>query len=177
MKNMLRVILLFITTLLAYCQSQINTHSTISFDEKFEEKMFTDPTIFKVDGFVDGDTFWVLNADSQRVKIRLIGIDAPENKNVFNKKKHPFGVHAKAYTDSILTKHSYLKLAFDVDSIDRYGRTLAYVYLNDGTFLNEDLVKNGYATVMTISPNVKHDKLFYEAQVFAREHKLGIWKD
>src|SRR5690606_39175712 len=145
MKNMLSAFLLFITTLLIYCQSQNYINFALSFEENFEQEMFTDPTIFKVDGFVDVDTFWVLNADSQRVKIRLIGIDAPENKNVFNKKKHPFGVHAKAYTDSILTKHSYLKLAFDVDSVDRYGRTLAYVYLNDGTFLNEDLVKNGYA--------------------------------
>jgi len=139
--------------------------------------MFTDPTIFKVDDFVDGDTFWVLNKDSKRVKIRLIGLDAPEVKNVFKKKKHPFGVHSKAYLDSILTKNPYLKLTFDVDSLDRYGRTLAYAYLNDGTFLNENLVRNGYATIMTIAPNIKHEDLFYEAQIYARDNELGIWKE
>jgi len=177
MKNMLRPIILFITTLLTHCQSQNYSNSALFFEENFEQEMFTDPTIFKVDDFVDGDTFWVLNKDSKRVKIRLIGLDAPEVKNVFKKKKHPFGVHSKAYLDSILTKNPYLKLTFDVDSLDRYGRTLAYAYLNDGTFLNENLVRNGYATIMTIAPNIKHEDLFYEAQIYARDNELGIWKE
>jgi micrococcal nuclease len=172
-----RSILFFISTLLTYCQLPNNTHSTVPFEESFKQEMFKNSTIFKVDTFVDGDTFWVLDKDSQRVKIRLIGVDAPETKTVFNKKKHPFGIHAKAYLDSILTVNPYLKLTFDVDSVDRYGRTLAYVYLNDGTFLNENLVRNGYARIMTIAPNVQYEDLFYEAQVYARDNQLGIWKE
>jgi micrococcal nuclease len=172
---MFRSLFVFVATLLSYCQSQNN--ATISFEENFEQQMFTDPTIFKVDDFVDGDTFWVLDKDNRRVKIRLIGIDAPENKTVFKKKKHPFGIHSKAYLDSILTVEAYLKLTFDVDSLDRYGRTLAYVYLNDGTFLNEKLIREGYATLMTVPPNVTYENLFYEAQQYARENELGIWKE
>jgi len=172
-----RSIILFISTFLTYCHSQNQSTSSIVFEKDFEEEMHKNPAIFKVDDFVDGDTFWVLNKDSKRVKIRLIGLDAPEIKNVFKKQKHPFGVHSKAYLDSILTKNPYLKMTFDVDSLDRYGRTLAYVYLNDGTFLNENLVRNGYATVMTITPNVQYEDLFYEAQIYARDNELGVWKE
>lgn len=173
----IRISFLFLTILLSYCQSQNYSSSTVPFEENFEQEMYHNSTIFKVDTFVDGDTFWVLNHEGNRVKIRLIGIDAPENKSVFNKKKHPFGIHSKEYLDSILTKNEYVKLTFDVDSLDRYGRTLAYAYLNDGTFLNEKIIREGYATLMTIPPNITYENLFYEAQVYAREHALGIWKD
>lgn len=174
---MIRIFLISLTTLLSYCQSQQTNTNVVAFEEKFAEKMYTDPSIYKVDSFVDGDTFWVFNKNDQRVKIRLIGIDAPEVKTVFNKKKHPFGQVSKQYVDSLLTVNPYLKLTFDVDSLDQYGRTLAYVYFNDGTFLNEHLIRNGYATLMTISPNVQFEDLFYEAQSYARENKLGIWKE
>lgn len=173
---MFRYLVFSISLLFTQCQSHNAAKKTvIPFEENFEQQMFTDETIFKVDDLVDGDTFWVLNKDKKRVKIRLIGIDAPEVKNVFNKKKHPFGIHSKQFLESILTNNNYIKLTFDVDSLDRYGRTLAYAYLNDGTFLNEILVKNGYATIMTVSPNVKYENLFFEAQRYARENNLGIW--
>ena len=172
-----RGFILCITTLLSYCQPQLANRKIEPFEENFSAEMYTNPTIFKVDTFVDGDTFWVLDKNNQRVKVRLIGIDAPEAKTVFNKKKHPFGKVSKSYVDSLLTIHPYVKLTFDVDSLDQYGRTLAYVFFNDGTFLNEHLVRNGYATLMTISPNVQYEEFFYEAQSFARENKLGIWKE
>lgn len=159
------------------CQSQSFTSSGTGFDYSFEAAMYHDPSIFLVDKFVDGDTFWVLNKDQRRIKIRLIGIDAPEDRNAFNKRKHPFGAHSKVYLDSVLTRNPYLKLTFDIDSLDRYGRTLAYAFLNDGTFLNELLVKEGYATLMTIPPNVKYENRLLRAQQYARKHKLGIWDD
>lgn len=172
----IRSFLLLIPLLFSYCQSQHVEQHTIRFEQNFEDEMYSNPRIFKVDKFVDGDTFWVLNHNNQRVKIRLIGIDAPETKNVFNKKKHPFGAESKRYVDSILTINPFLKLDFDVDSLDQYGRTLAYVYLNNGVFLNEHLVRTGNATIMTVAPNVKHEDLFYKAQIYAREKNLGMWK-
>ena len=57
-----------------------------------------------------------------------------------------------------------------------YGRTLAYVYLEDGTFLNAELVKQGYAMVMTVPPNVKYAHLFVKLQQEARENNRGLWK-
>ena len=60
-----------------------------------------------------------------------------------------------------------------MQQLDRYDRTLAYVYLEDGTFVNAWLLENGYAAVMTIPPNVKHEGLFRKLQREAREAKRG----
>ncbi len=59
---------------------------------------------------------------------------------------------------------------------DRYGRLLAYVYLEEGTFVNAWLVENGYAVVMTIPPNVKNQELFLKLQREAREERRGLWE-
>lgn len=174
---MLRLIFICFISFLSFCRSHNSVYTFPSMEKDFEKEMNFNPSIFKVDQLVDGDTFWVLDKDSRRIKIRLIGIDAPEVKTVFNKKKHPFGIHSKAYLDSILNVHPYLKLTFDVDSLDRYGRTLAYAFLNNGKLLNEKMVREGYATIMTVAPNVTYQDLLLEAQVYARENKLGIWKE
>ncbi|MCA5004845.1 thermonuclease family protein [Sphingobacterium bovistauri] len=174
---MFRGFILFISSLLSFCESQHSTGRIVPFEGRFEDKIHTDPSIFKVDSLVDGDTFWVLDSKGERIKIRLIGVDAPEVKNVFRKKKHPFGAVSKGYVDSLLLSNRFVRLTFDVDSLDQYGRTLGYAYLNDGTFLNEHLIRQGYATLMTISPNIQYEEMFYEAQVYARENKLGIWKE
>ncbi len=58
----------------------------------------------------------------------------------------------------------------------RNVRLLAYVYLEDGTFVNAWLVENGYAMVMTVPPNVKHQELFLKLQREAREARRGLWK-
>lgn len=167
--------LLFFLMLITSCQTQ-NVQQTEDFDKDFKTEMYNNSSVFQLDKLIDGDTFWVLNHKKESVKIRLIGIDAPEVKNVFRKKKHPFGAESKRYLDSLLISNRYLKLTFDVDSLDQYGRTLSYAFLNDGTFLNKYLVKNGYATLMTVSPNVKYEKEFVAAQEYARENKLGFWR-
>ncbi len=56
------------------------------------------------------------------------------------------------------------------------GRTLAYVYLKDGTFVNAWLVEHGYAQVMTVPPNVKHQELFLKLQREAKEAGRGLWR-
>ncbi len=62
-------------------------------------------------------------------------------------------------------------MEFDVQQFDKYGRILAYIYLEDGTFVNAWLVENGYAVVMTVPPNVKHQDLFLKLQREARERE------
>ncbi len=59
---------------------------------------------------------------------------------------------------------------------DKYGRLLAYVYQEDGTFVNAWLVENGYAMVMTVPPNVRHQELFLKLQREAREARKGLWR-
>lgn len=69
-----------------------------------------------------------------------------------------------------------MKLTFDVQKTDRYGRVLAYVYLENGIFLNQYLVEKGYAVVSTFPPNVKYVEVFTKAEKLARNKKLGLWK-
>jgi micrococcal nuclease len=124
---------------------------------------------------VDGDTFWADDGTEKGQKIRLIGLDAPESRKSFKKEVGYFGKEAKEYLTNLLQGKS-VKLEYDVTRVDQYGRTLAYVYLEDGTFVNAELVKNGYAMVMTFPPNVKFADLFVKLQQEARENNRGLWK-
>jgi micrococcal nuclease len=87
----------------------------------------------------------------------------------------PYGMEA-AEANRKLVDGKTVPLEFDVQQLDKYGRTLAYVYLEDGTFVNAWLVENGYAMVMTIPPNVKHEGLFWKLQGEAREAGRGLWR-
>lgn len=131
---------------------------------------------------VDGDTLQLVNGE----RVRLIGIDTPE-------------LHEsdKLYRDSLRTKqdariiqelgrraYEFTKqlvegkrviLEFDVEKYDRYKRLLAYVYLKDGTFVNAEIVKQGYASLMTIPPNVKYSDLFLRLYQEARQNRRGLW--
>lgn len=128
-------------------------------------------TVTKV---VDGDTFWADNGTKKGIKVRLIGVDAPESRKTFKKEVGYYGKEAKEYLTNLLKKKG-VKLEYDVTRTDRYGRTLAYVYLEDGTFVNAELVKNGYAMVMTVPPNVKYAEEFVKLQQEARENNHGLW--
>jgi micrococcal nuclease len=122
----------------------------------------------------DGDTFWVEKEDGAKEKVRLIGIDAPESRNTGQKKIGYFGKEAKNYLTKYLLNKK-VRLETDVRPRDRYNRLLAYVYLENGTFLNAHLVKNGYAMVYTVPPNVKHADYFVKLQQEARKNKRGLW--
>ncbi|ERM81507.1 hypothetical protein P872_10335 [Rhodonellum psychrophilum GCM71 = DSM 17998] len=129
---------------------------------------------FQVEKVVDGDTFWVINKKGEREKIRLIGVDTPEVRRSKNKEIGHYGKEASDFVKNLLDGQR-VRLEYDVAKYDRYKRTLAYVYLEDGTFLNAHLVKEGYAAVMTIPPNVKHADLFVDLQRMARKKKKGLW--
>jgi len=135
----------------------------------------TDSKWYQVSKIVDGDTFWIINAKGQEEKVRLIGVDAPESRKSGKKEIGYYGKESKAYVTQILTGKK-VRLEYDVSKYDRYKRTLAYVYLENGTFLNAFLIKNGYASVMTVPPNVRHADLFVQLQKEARENKRGLWK-
>ena len=123
----------------------------------------------------DGDTFMVRDENLVKYKIRLIGIDAPESVNWGKKKVQLFGYESKMYLRTFLYQKK-VRFEFDITKLDFYGRTLAYVYLEDGTFLNKNLVENGYAKVYTFPPNVKYVEVFKKAEKLARSKKLGLWK-
>jgi len=142
----------------------------------------TDVSLSAQDGFllvtkvVDGDTFWADDGTSKGLKIRLIGVDAPESRKTFKKEVGYFGKEAKTYLTNLLSGKS-VRLEYDLNRTDQYGRTLAYVYLQDGTFVNAELVKNGFAMTLTIPPNVKCADEFVKLQEDARENNRGLWKE
>lgn len=76
-----------------------------------------------------------------------------------------------------LVEGKRVKLIFDVQKRDKYGRLLAYAYLEDGTFVNARIIEEGYAQVMTVAPNVKHAHAFLKLEREARQNKKGLWKD
>lgn len=124
---------------------------------------------------VDGDTVWVSGKNNgPDEKIRLIGIDAHETRNTGRKKAGFYGKEATAYLKKqVLGKR--VRLEYDIRRYDQYRRTLAYIHLENGRFINADLVRNGYAVVMTVSPNVKYADKFILYQQQARNKKQGLW--
>lgn len=139
------------------------------------ENQYSGEVYYPVTKIVDGDTFWIDNGTEKGEKIRLIGIDAPESQKRFKKDKGYFGKESKEYLTKLISDKK-VRLEYDVTKLDRFGRTLAYVYLEDRTFINAELVKNGYAVVMTVPPNVKYTDLFLKLQSEARENVRGLWK-
>ena len=142
----------------------------------FAQAQLQENTWYKVSKITDGDTFYVKTENSEKFKIRLIGIDAPESYNVGKKfRKEYFGKEAKIFVTNLL-KNKKVKLTFDVQKTDRYGRILAYAYLENGVFLNQYLVENGFAVVATFPPNVKFVEIFTKAEKLARKKEVGLWK-
>jgi micrococcal nuclease len=116
----------------------------------------------------DGDTLWLSGIG----KVRLIGVDTPE---VFGRTEC-FGKAASAFTERVLPPGTHVRYRVGVDPRDRYGRALAYVYLEDGRMFNELLVERGYATPLTIPPNVDYADRFVKAAREAREANRGLWR-
>ncbi|HEX6401055.1 MAG TPA: thermonuclease family protein, partial [Actinomycetota bacterium] len=120
---------------------------------------------------VDGDTIHVL-LDGHDVTIRLIGIDTPEAA-IPDAPIECFGRRASDYTHDRLEGRT-VDLEFDVERLDRFDRTLAYVWLGE-ELLNETLVRRGYALVTTFPPNVRYVERFTAAQDEARAEGAGLW--
>ncbi|WP_066638451.1 thermonuclease family protein [Desulfolucanica intricata] len=121
---------------------------------------------------VDGDTVEVL-LNGKEEDVRLIGVDTPETKHP-TKPVEPYGPEASAFTKKNLEgKKVYLE--FDAQQRDNYGRLLCYLYLEDGTFYNAELIRQGYAQVLTVPPNVRHSDMFVQLQREARENNRGMW--
>ncbi|HEX9878705.1 MAG TPA: thermonuclease family protein [Candidatus Binatia bacterium] len=122
---------------------------------------------------IDGDTIAVCCIQGKEEKVRYIGVNTPET-------QHPakgIGYYGReaATANSRLVEGRAVRLEFDVQQRDRYGRLLAYVYLEDGTFVNAWLVQEGYAQVMTVPPNVNYQEFFLKLQREAREAGRGLW--
>ncbi|MFZ5642292.1 MAG: thermonuclease family protein [Bacillota bacterium] len=127
----------------------------------------------KVSRVIDGDTFEIINS-GKKERVRMIGIDTPETVKP-GAKVEPLGPEASSYTKKAI-EGKKVRIELDVQERDKYGRILAYVYLEDGALLNARLLEEGLAVIMTVPPNVRMADDFYKLQKNAREHKKGVWK-
>ena len=133
---------------------------------------YNDKNAYRVIRVVDGDTF-VIEYNGNKEKVRLIGIDTPESVHPNAEKNTEFGELVSNYSKRNLLE-KYVVLEFDVDERDKYGRLLAYAYI-DGQMYNKVLLEMGYAKVATFPPNVKYVDEFTQIQKNVRESKRGLW--
>jgi micrococcal nuclease len=104
----------------------------------------------------------------------MTGIDTPESHKSERKDVQYFGKEAEEYSRKLLLGKK-VRLEYDVTPKDKYGRTLAYVYLEDGTFVNAHLIEIGYAKAFTFPPNVRYADEFVQLEQQARAQNKGLW--
>jgi len=128
-------------------------------------------TLVPVLKVTDGDTIHVEDQGHDE-RVRLIGVDTPEVP-WYGGEGQCYGVEAARYTRDRLTGHS-VRLVFDVDLRDHYGRLLAYVYVGNELF-NLTLVKLGYATADPVPPDTRMASTFAASEATARARARGLW--
>ena len=120
---------------------------------------------------VDGDTLEVAGGE----RVRLIGVDTPETVDE-DRPVGCFGKEASRFTASVVPPGTPVRLVGDAEQRDRYGRLLAYVYRqSDGLFVNAELLRRGFALLLTIPPNIAHTDEFAVLARQAREGSQGLW--
>lgn len=146
------------------------------------EERISGQQFFLVRRVIDGDTIQL----SDNRKVRLTGIDTPElhfsKKLLLDSKRsqkdvrtiQELGKKSRDFTRA-LCLNKEVRLEYDVQKKDKYGRVLAYVYLKDGQFVNARIMEEGFAQVMTVPPNVKYADHFVRLEREAREHNKGLW--
>jgi len=124
---------------------------------------------------VDGDTIRV-GLPSGEEPVRYIGIDTPESVKP-GAPVECFAKRASRYNERLVAGEE-VRLVYDIERRDRYGRLLAYVYrARDGLFVNAELVRRGYATAVTFPPNVAHEREFRRLARRARMSGRGLWSE
>ena len=155
-------------------------NNTLDPKENREERSEREPRtenyeFYYVTKVIDGDTL-IANVKGTKTTIRLIGVNTPEvdaslrevecfgEKPSREAKKMLFGKQIRIEKDS------------SQGDFDKYGRTLAYVFLKDGTFFNEYMIKEGYAYEYTYNLPYKYQDQFKKSQDVAERKEKGLWE-
>lgn len=158
----------FVTTLL-FC---IISSSTV----------FAKGPIRTIEGFVskvsDGDTIQVTDSLGTKVKVRFYGIDCPETEKG-NKRTGKISKQGQPYGDDALRalqgKLERQRVRLDVMDIDRYGRTVSIVWLNNRN-INLEMVSDGWAWAYKQYLDRPHASEYIQAEEQARKHRKGLWE-
>jgi micrococcal nuclease len=116
----------------------------------------------KVVKVIDGDTFDLMS--DKKIRVRMFGIDSPERGQAFS-------VKAREFTAALIAGK---EINVTIRNKDRYGRSVCDVYLNDGTYVNAEIVKAGYAWLFTRYSN---DDTLAQLEEDARKNKRGLWQE
>ena len=127
--------------------------------------------LVRVKRVVDGDTIILESGE----RVRLLGVNAPEV-NHPKKLVEAFGKEAAEFTQRMV-EGKLVRLEFDphVSKQDKSSRTFAYVFLQDGTFLNAEIIRQGYGFVVRNSPPLKYESDFVQLELNARKKRSGLW--
>ena len=129
--------------------------------------------IYRCTRVVDGDTI-IVRMYGKEERVRLIGVDTPETVQP-KKPVEYFGKEASAFTKRMV-EGKQVRIEYDQERRDKYGRLLAYIYLEDGTFLNAEILKQGYGFAYTRFP-FKYLDEFRGYEKDARENSRGLWRN
>jgi len=137
-------------------------------EEKPKPKEAPQEITYSVIRVIDGDTIEIEGG----YKVRYIGIDTPETVHP-SKPVECFGIEA-SNKNKELVEGKRVRLEKDVSETDKYGRLLRYIWVGD-VFVNDYLVRQGYAYAYTYPPDIKYSEQFVEAQREAKENSRGLW--
>lgn len=147
-------------------REQVSGSATIVYDKSIKAQY---DTPIKVAQAIDGDTIVLINGEH----MRYIGVDTPEE---FDTRK-PVQCFAReaAARNRELVEGKTITFKKDISTYDKYGRWLGFVYLPNGTMVNEELVREGYAFAYDYKPDITLSKEFHDAENYAKANKLGLW--
>ena len=141
-----------------------------------------------VESVIDGDTLIIKTSSGKKEHLRLIGVDCPEmreNEKAIRdsiKLQIPLtrlielGTQSFQFTRSLVNKGDTIMILYDSERFDRFERLLGYVYLSNGAFLNDELIKQGYAKPLKIKPNIRFSEMFNKSYLNAKEKGVGLWQ-
>ncbi len=128
-------------------------------------------TVVHVKRVNDGDTITLTDGRL----VRYIGVDTPEI-DYERRRAEPLAYEARDF-NRIMLKAGGVRLEFDRQTKDGYGRTLAYVFLRDGTFVNAEILRQGYGFFLPTGKNNRYGRKLLEAQREAMSAGRGIWRN
>jgi len=136
---------------------------------------------------LDGETLKI-DRNGQKELIKLIGLDVPKSKMHSKAERDAIqsrqdflpmtsmGIEAMKYLKRLVKSGDSVVIEFDVETRDKEGMLLGYVYLSDGRMLNEEVLRAGYAYLATSAPNVKYQGRLLQARADAWKNGRGVWK-
>ncbi len=174
-ENKIKIILITIIAIITYTLVVIFDNSN-SYNKKYNYKIDQN-NLYKVINVIDGDTVEIQLNGNQKVFVRMLGIDTPETVDP-RKTVQCFGKEASNKTKELLfNKNIILELDKTQYKFDKYGRVLAYIKREDGLFINQYLIENGFAYEYTYNIPYKYQKEFKALQKQAKKEKRGLWGD